>query len=153
MFCEIEILINQKKIKTKAMIDTGNMLKEPISGKPVIVVEHTLLYDILPKEILNNLEKILGGDIESLPDEIKNKYISKLKIPKGLLGPKQYKFIFRVGIYNLRNCSYIDGVRFLVNVVYNSGFAGPYPADTFRASINNQLPWETTIVGDEEKPC
>ena len=81
------------------------------------------------------------------------KYISKLKIPKGLLGPKQYKFIFRVGIYNLRNCSYIDGVRFLVNVVYNSGFAGPYPADTFRASINNQLPWETTIVGDEEKPC
>ena len=39
------------------------------------------------KEILNNLEKILGGDIESLPDEIKNKYISKLKfIPFSSLG-------------------------------------------------------------------
>lgn len=87
MFKDIKINIEGKEVQVKAMVDTGNMLKEPISGKPVIVVEHTLLYDILPKEILNNLEKILGGDIESLPDEIKNKYISKLKfIPFSSLG-------------------------------------------------------------------
>ena len=85
MFKDIKINIEGKEVQVKAMVDTGNMLKEPISGKPVIVVEHTLLYDILPKEILNNLEKILGGDIESLPDEIK--YISKLKfIPFSSLG-------------------------------------------------------------------
>ena len=87
MFCEIEILINQKKIKTKAMIDTGNMLKEPITNVPVIVVEHILLYSCMPKEILNNLKEIIGGDFKNIPCDIQEKYISKLKlIPFSSLG-------------------------------------------------------------------
>lgn len=87
MFCEIEILINQKKIKTKAMIDTGNMLKEPITKVPVIVVEHILLYSCMPKEILNNLKEIMGGDFKNIPCDIQEKYISKLKlIPFSSLG-------------------------------------------------------------------
>ena len=87
MFCEIEILINQKKIRTKAMIDTGNMLKEPITNVPVIVVEHILLYSCMPKEILNNLKEIMGGDFKNIPCDIQEKYISKLKlIPFSSLG-------------------------------------------------------------------
>lgn len=87
MFCTIKININKVEIETKAMIDTGNLLKEPISNTPVIVVEHTLLYDCMPKEILDNLENILGGDFENISEEVKNKYISKLKvIPFSSLG-------------------------------------------------------------------
>lgn len=87
MFCTIKININKVEIETKAMIDTGNLLKEPIFNTPVIVVEHTLLYDCMPKEILNNLENILGGDFENISEEVKNKYISKLKvIPFSSLG-------------------------------------------------------------------
>lgn len=87
MFCEIEIKLNDKIIKTKAMIDTGNMLKEPITNTPVVVVEHTLLYECIPKEILNNLENIIGGDFEKVPEKIKEEYISKLKlIPFSSLG-------------------------------------------------------------------
>jgi stage II sporulation protein GA (sporulation sigma-E factor processing peptidase) len=87
MFCKIEIKLNGKTIKTTAMIDTGNMLKEPITNTPVAVVEHTLLYECIPKEILNNLENIIGGDLEKIPDKIKNEYISKLKlIPFSSLG-------------------------------------------------------------------
>lgn len=87
MYKEIKILIEGKEIKLKAMLDTGNLLKEPISGKPVIVVEHTCLYDVISKEILNNLEKILGGDFENISEEVKNKYITRLKfIPFSSLG-------------------------------------------------------------------
>ena len=87
IFCDIEIGLNDKKIETTAMIDTGNMLKEPISNTPVIVVEHTLLYGSMPKEILNNVDDLLGGDFEGIPDEINKKYISKLKlIPFSSLG-------------------------------------------------------------------
>ena len=69
------------------MVDTGNLLKDPISGMPVIVIEHTELYDILPKELLNNLEKILGGDLKGIPEDIKNEYLSKLRvIPYSSLG-------------------------------------------------------------------
>lgn len=87
MFCEIEIKLNNKTIQTKAMIDTGNMLKEPITNTPVVVVEHTLLYECMPKEILNHLENIIGGDFENIPEEIRENYISKLKlIPFSSLG-------------------------------------------------------------------
>ena len=87
MICEIEVKLNSKIIKTEALIDTGNMLKEPITNTPVVVIEHTLLYDCIPKEILNHLEDIIGGDFEKIPEEIKNVYISKLKlIPFSSLG-------------------------------------------------------------------
>ncbi len=87
MYCTIKITINGKQVETTAMIDTGNMLKEPITGMPVMVVESTLLEDILPQELLQNTENIIGGDFTNVTDDIKNKYISKLKlIPYSSLG-------------------------------------------------------------------
>ena len=87
MFCEVEVELNNKKIKTRAMIDTGNLLKEPITNTPVIVLEHTLLYECVPKQILDNLESILGGELVKIPEKIRNEYISKLKlIPFASLG-------------------------------------------------------------------
>lgn len=87
MFCDVEVELNNKMIKTRAMIDTGNLLKEPITNTPVIVVEHTLLYECVPKEILDNLESILGGELVKIPEEVRNEYISKLKlIPFASLG-------------------------------------------------------------------
>ena len=86
LFCDLEIKIN-KIVKTTAMIDTGNCLKDPITNNPVVVIEHTLLYECIPKQILNNLDNIIGGDFEGIPQEIKETYISKLKlIPYSSLG-------------------------------------------------------------------
>lgn len=87
IICSIEINLNNKKIKTNALIDTGNMLKEPFSNTPVVVIEKTLLYDCMPKEILNHLDEIIGGDFKNIPEKIQEKYISKLKlIPFSSLG-------------------------------------------------------------------
>ena len=87
MFCDVEVELNNKKIRTRAMIDTGNLLKEPITNTPVIVLEHTLLYECVPKEILDNLESILGGELVKISEEIRNEYISRLKlIPFASLG-------------------------------------------------------------------
>lgn len=63
------------------------MLKEPFSNTPVVVIEKTLLYDCMPKEILNHLDEIIGGDFKNIPEKIQEKYISKLKlIPFSSLG-------------------------------------------------------------------
>lgn len=81
MYCELTIFLNEKQIKTIGLIDTGNMLKDPISNMPVIVVQKDILKGLIPEEILNNLEKILGGDIKnSLDDQIDSNYISKFRI-------------------------------------------------------------------------
>ena len=87
MYCKVKLKINGKEIQTTAMIDTGNLVREPITNIPVIIVESSLMYDILPKEIINNLENILGGNFDDIPEEIRNIYIPKLRwIPYKSLG-------------------------------------------------------------------
>lgn len=80
MICKIKIKLNGKEIILNTMVDTGNMLREPITGNPVVVVEKMVLYDLIPKEILNNTESILGGDFGKIPEDIKKEYIPRLKI-------------------------------------------------------------------------
>lgn len=76
MFCKLTIFFDEKSSQMKAMIDTGNILKEPITKLPVIIVEKRALVQLLPNTILENTEKILGGDAET----IESKYATKLKI-------------------------------------------------------------------------
>ena len=102
LICEIVVTINDVEVNTKAMIDTGNLLKDPITGIPVIVVEHILLYDIIPKQILNNIDDILGGDLSKIPEEIQNEYMPKLKvIPFSSLG-KQNGMLLGMKADNLK---------------------------------------------------
>ena len=87
MYCDIKLKINEKQITTKAMIDTGNLVKEPITNTPVVIVEESLLEGIIPKEILKNLENILRGNLENLPQDIQDEYLPKLRcIPFSSLG-------------------------------------------------------------------
>ncbi len=78
MLCEIEVIFENKTKRIQAMIDSGNLLKDPITNTPVIVIEKGALENIIPNEILNNLEKILKGQFEN--EEIDQRYISKFKI-------------------------------------------------------------------------
>lgn len=83
MFCKIKIKINGKEVETKAMIDTGNLAKEPITNTPVVIVESSLLDKVLPEEILNSIDNILAGKL----DGVKEEYISRLRcIPFSSLG-------------------------------------------------------------------
>ena len=87
MYCNIKIKLNEKIVEAKAIIDTGNLAKEPITNTPVVIVESTLLEEVLPNKILNNLENILGGDLSQISEEMQEKYISKLRcIPFSSLG-------------------------------------------------------------------
>lgn len=78
--CDLIIKIDDKQINTTAMIDTGNLLKEPITNIPVIVVENSLLENIIPNEIFKNTQNILNGNLEDLSEEVKQNYLPKLKV-------------------------------------------------------------------------
>lgn len=83
MYCKIKVFIDEKVIQTIAMIDTGNLAKEPITNRPVVIIENNLLEEILPKEICNNVENILSGNLDGVPE----KYIPRLRcIPFSSLG-------------------------------------------------------------------
>ncbi len=96
MFCEIEIFLNKKSVIIKAMLDTGNLLKDPISGMPVAVVEKQELKQIIPIEIIENLNSILNGLDEDIKSEEAKKYLHKFRvIPFSSLG-KQNRIIIRI---------------------------------------------------------
>ena len=61
MVCDMEIFYKGKYQKLKTMIDTGNLLKEPISQTDVIIVEKNSLKGIVSDEILDNLDNIVQG--------------------------------------------------------------------------------------------
>lgn len=62
MYCKLDVVINKKIAKIKAYVDTGNMLKEPITNIPVIIVEKEKI-----KNLINiDLDKIIGGDSQNI---------------------------------------------------------------------------------------
>lgn len=78
---EITIWLGEKNITTTAILDTGNMLKDPITSMPVIIVEKETLKGILPNSILDNLKNIIGGDVPKEVYEDENlKYITRFKV-------------------------------------------------------------------------
>ena len=81
MFRQISIYFGEKNTQTIALLDTGNMLKDPITSMSVIVVEKEVLKSILPEIILNNLNKIIGGDVPKEIYEDENlQYITKFRV-------------------------------------------------------------------------
>ena len=83
MLCDMEISYNNKSIKLKTMIDTGNLLKDPITQNDVIIVEKNSLRGLVDDEILNHIEDILKG--KWLEDSKIHNYKFKL-IPFSSLG-------------------------------------------------------------------
>lgn len=85
IYCNIEVCINGKITEVKALLDTGNFLKEPITGAPVVIIESVALREILPIDLLNNIKPIIDGkqEIDSKIDEL----LPKLRvIPFSSLG-------------------------------------------------------------------
>lgn len=70
--CEIEIEVENKTFKTNAFIDTGNMLKDSISGESVIFINEERLKNELPEETI----QILKSQILQLDE----KYFGKIKM-------------------------------------------------------------------------
>lgn len=80
MFCILKIYMKDRMLEIKALIDSGNLLQDPITHTPVVVVEKDRLYKIFPSEILDNIEKIkLGGD-NQYENNMINEFLSRFRV-------------------------------------------------------------------------
>jgi len=87
MYCRININLFNKTKTVRAVIDTGNFLKDPITGVSVVVVEKEALAGFINGEIINNVEKIINGNIDKNVDI--SEYLSRIRlIPFSSLGRK-----------------------------------------------------------------
>ena len=85
LLCELEIFYNGKNKKIKTLIDTGNLLKEPISKEDVIIVEKASLKDIVEENVLKEIKNIMNGTLLGDVSEDVYKYRFKV-IPFTSLG-------------------------------------------------------------------
>ena len=56
LLCDVKIVVDGKEVKLKGYIDSGNTLKDPLSKKPVIIVEKSIMENII------DTDNLLGGD-------------------------------------------------------------------------------------------
>ncbi len=61
LICDLEIFYNGKSKKIKTLLDTGNLLKEPITKTDVIIVEKQSLTNIISEDIIENISSIING--------------------------------------------------------------------------------------------
>ena len=89
MFCDVHIEYNGKAVNVHAIIDSGNLLKEPITGASVIVVEKKKLEEIIENSILDNLQNIISGEYGFLNEEYASRFrlipFSSLGMQNGML--------------------------------------------------------------------
>lgn len=80
MFCELKIKYKGKFTNVHTMIDSGNLLKDPITGMPVAVVEKKKLKEIIEEDMLNNMEEIINGTNDNYIEKMGNDYISRFRL-------------------------------------------------------------------------
>lgn len=78
-FFNIQLYYKNQSITVKALLDSGNMLKDPISQAPVIIVERESLSKIIPEKVLDYIGNIIGGDETENKQNIQE-YLSKIRM-------------------------------------------------------------------------
>jgi stage II sporulation protein GA (sporulation sigma-E factor processing peptidase) len=64
------VRIGEKSISTQALVDTGNQLKDPLTLKPVMIVEFDVLKKILPPEMAAALGEQSEPDLDRIVNSL-----------------------------------------------------------------------------------
>ena len=120
------------------------MLKDPITGRPVIIAQKEILKNILPNVILDNLTQIVGGDV---PQEIYKEnlqYITKFRlIPFKSIGKEN-------GMLLGFKAEKIEIVQENVKKIINDVIVGIYEKNLSRKDEYNVLIGLDLLEGSEE---
>lgn len=71
---DAKIIYKERKVFFKALIDTGNTLKDPLSNRSVFVVELSKLYGLLPEKLVDYYDSKEKMNIEDLLIDLKDDF-------------------------------------------------------------------------------
>jgi stage II sporulation protein GA (sporulation sigma-E factor processing peptidase) len=61
--CDLEVTLGGRTVACRALVDTGNALRDPVTRRPAVLVEAAVLRGLLPRPLLAGL----AGDVADLP--------------------------------------------------------------------------------------
>lgn len=105
---DVELVLKDRSIKTKGLMDTGNCLYDPIRRKPVMVMENTLMEQLITPKIKEDMElarSYMEGKINDMSWE---QYIDKM-----------FRFSF-IPYRSVGKCGMLLGIR-LDKVMIHTG--------------------------------
>jgi len=73
----VVIRVRNYSIPVKALIDTGNRLKDPLSQKPVMIIEYGVIKNIFPSALQNIYDRGDEPDFEQIVECLGNSWWSK----------------------------------------------------------------------------
>lgn len=74
MLYDVTIFYKERKVAVKVILDTGNLLTDPITKTPVMIIEKEKLNNIIPKEILKNIDNVLyDNTFDKVDEEVKTR--------------------------------------------------------------------------------
>ena len=71
IFYDIEVFYKEKSVKVKMLLDTGNLLVEPITSFPVVIIEKEKMKEILSQKDLEIIGKGLVNNFDGLSEDLK----------------------------------------------------------------------------------
>lgn len=76
----VNVQYKGKKIYMKALLDTGNQLVDPLTNKPVVVVEAKVLESILPEDIISATDISEDTFFPELAEKLDPEWSSRLRL-------------------------------------------------------------------------
>ena len=67
---ELTLLFEEKTLSVLSMVDTANLLRDPVGGKPVVLLDRVAAKELLPKELLHIAEHHDQGKLSALSHDI-----------------------------------------------------------------------------------
>ncbi|HWQ77494.1 MAG TPA: sigma-E processing peptidase SpoIIGA [Anaerovoracaceae bacterium] len=105
-YADVEIALEGKSAMMKGLVDTGNFLKDPLTGKPVMIISAEAAKRFLPEEVVR--EAIRWEKTSVLPEILMNSsYASRIRmIPFQSIGEERGYLVgirpdeIRIGVHN-----------------------------------------------------
>ena len=66
---ELEITLGRRKIKTTALCDSGNLIRDPLGGLPIIFIAQSQASELFTAELMRAVSGSDPGAVSALPDE------------------------------------------------------------------------------------
>lgn len=77
----IEIQFDDRCLAVEALVDTGNRLRDPLTGTPVVILESSAMMEVIPEDLKNITKLLESGDFTELSESLRNSsWSSKFRI-------------------------------------------------------------------------
>lgn len=130
-FADVEINLKGQTVIMRGMVDTGNFLKDPLTGKPVMIISAAAAKKFLPDVIVE--EAVKGQKSHILSEELMNsEYASRIRIiPYQSVGEERGYLIgirpdtVRIGIHGRKgNDRTVTAPEGAILAIYRGMFSG-----------------------------